>query len=229
MRLLELTGLTTKEFKALLSTFTSVMEKVRNQKFTGQGKSRKRVVGGGRKATLQRDEDKLLFILVYVKTYPLQVLMSELFGMSLAGVNNWIHRLLPVLKQALDKLDVKPERHPERFAYHERKHANEHDLIIDGTERRRQRPKDTEKQALYYSGKKKTHTEKNVMITDKKTKRVAFLSKTYTGKTHDKKIADQESVRYPKKTTLHKDTGFQGYEPNVAESHQPKKNRKGVS
>jgi len=38
------------------------------------------------------------------------------------------------------------------------------DLIIDGTERPIQRPKDNEKQKENYSGKKKRHTKKNTII-----------------------------------------------------------------
>ena len=40
------------------------------------------------------------------------------------------------------------------------------------------------------------------------------ISKTYPGKTHDKKVADSEKISYPEHIALHKDTGFQGYEPN---------------
>ena len=58
-----------------------------------------------------------------------------------------------------------------------------------------------------------------------KTKRVGYLSQTYAGKMHDKKIVDTEPIRYPAGTLLYKDTGFQGYEPNVHQSHQPKKSR----
>jgi hypothetical protein len=54
------------------------------------------------------------------------------------------------------------------------------------------------------------------------------LSTTYPGKTHDKKIAEQEQISYPRKTTLYKDTGFQGYEPSKVNTRQPKKKpRKG--
>jgi hypothetical protein len=62
-----------------------------------------------------------------------------------------------------------------------------------------------------------------VVIVNTRTKRVGYLSQTYGGKTHDKKIADNERIVYPRKATLRKDTGFQGYEPRVAETHQPKK------
>ncbi len=96
-------------------------------------------------------------------------------------------------------------------------------VIIDGTERRRQRPKTPEKQALYYSGKKKTHTDKNVLVAGAADGQVLFLSGTYPGKTHDKRIADEEQLTYPPGTILYKDTAFQGYEPPVQQTCQAKK------
>lgn len=56
---------------------------------------------------------------------------------------------------------------------------------------------------------------------------MSYLSPTYAGKTHDKKLADSEQIVYPPQTILHKDTGFQGYEPEVQETRQPKKSRVG--
>ncbi|MBM3130382.1 MAG: transposase family protein, partial [Chloroflexi bacterium] len=86
-----------------------------------------------------------------------------------------------------------------------------------------------EKQALYYSGKKKAHSDKNVIIANTRSRRVGYLSPTYTGKTHDKKVADREQIVYPKRAILRKDTAFQAYEPRVQQTHQPKKNRVGKS
>ena len=151
--------------------------------------------------------------------------MGELFGLSQPGVNYWIHRLLPVLRDALDSLSVLPERNPNDFARSQTATGTEPRLIIDGTERRRQRPKSPEKQALHYSGKKKAHTDKNVVIVDLRRKCIGFLSRTYVGKTHDKKIADSEGISYPPKAELYKDTGFQGYEPAVTRTCRAKKSR----
>ena len=218
-----LTGLTPKEFSALLPAFARAYEERYPTDKTRTGKPRKRQAGGGRKGVLQEAEQKLLFILVHQKTYPLQTLLGEVFELSQPRVNEWVHRLLPVLKGALDELGVLPERDPVRFAQSEPQHGERPDLIIDGTERRRQRPKSPEKQAAAYSGKKKTHCDKNVVIVQAKTKRVGFLSQTYAGKTHDKKIVDTEPIAYPAGTTLYKDTGFQGYEPAVEQTCQPKK------
>jgi DDE superfamily endonuclease len=218
-----LTGVTPKEFSALLPAFARAYEEQYPTDKTMTGQPRKRLTGGGRKGVLQEAEQKLLFILVHQKTYPLQTLLGEVFELSQPRVNEWVHRLLPVLKVALDELGVLPERDPVHFAQSEPQHGERPDLIIDGTERRRQRPKSPAKQGASYSGKKKTHCDKNVVIVQVKSKRVGFLSQTYAGKTHDKKIVDTELIVYPPGTTLYKDTGFQGYEPAVEQTCQPKK------
>jgi DDE superfamily endonuclease/Helix-turn-helix of DDE superfamily endonuclease len=220
-----LTGLTPKEVSALLPAFTRAYAKQYPAEKTMAGKPRKRQVGGGRKGVLREAEQRLLFILVHQKTYPLQTLLGEVFELSQPRVNVWVHRLLPVLKVALDEVGVLPEREPQHFAQSEQLHGERLALIIDGTERRRQRPKDLEKQAAHYSGKKKTHCDKNVVIVQAKSKRVGFLSQTYAGKTHDKKIVDTEPIVYPAGTTLYQDTGFQGYLPEVEQICQPKKSR----
>jgi hypothetical protein len=224
-KFLAFTGLTLKEFKALLPAFTEAYRRKYAGHKTQAGKKRKRQAGGGRRGLLPTPEQKLLFILVYLKAYPLQVVMGELFGVSQAAANQWVHRLLPVLRDALTAIGVQPERDGRQFAHSERRHAEAADYIIDGTERRRQRPKNPEKQALHYSGKKKLHSDKNVVIVNTRSRRVGYLSPTHAGKTHDKKVADEEQIAYPRRAVLHKDTGFQGYEPKVVQSRQVKKSR----
>ena len=221
-RHLAFTGLTRKEYACLLSAFSKAGREMRLKQI-GASKPRKRQPGAGRQPILVQEEDRLLFILFYLKTYPLQEVMGELFEMPTSTVNEWIHRLLPIVQQALDDLGVMPERNAGEFAQQQRERSGGKDIIIDGTERRRQRPKNKAKQTLHYSGKKKTHTDKNVLIAERKTGRVSFLSKTYAGTAHDKKIADHEDIHYDPDTVLHKDTGFQGYEPGVSQTHQPKK------
>jgi hypothetical protein len=228
-KFLALTGLTPKEFKLLLSAFERAYARAYPANKTLIGTRRKRKAGGGRKGAVEGVEQRLLFVLVYQKAYPLQELLGEVFDLSQSHANRWIHRLVPILKEALDDLGVLPERDPRQFARHEKRKQETLGFIIDGTERRRQRPKNPEKQALHYSGKKKTHSDKNVLIVTTKTKRVGYLSPTYAGKTHDKKIADCEPIVYPRGAVLHKDTGFQGYEPLGCQTYQPKKSRAGAN
>ena len=69
------------------------------------------------------------------------------------------------------------------------------EFFIDGTERRIQRPQNPDLQKQNYSGKKKCHTRKNLLISDFG-RRVHYLSATCEGKKHDKRIADEEEYRF---------------------------------
>jgi hypothetical protein len=171
-----LTGLTPKEFRALLPAFARAYAEQDPAEKTMAGKPRKRQVGGGRKGLLQEAEPKLLVILVHQKTYPLQTLLGEVFELSQPRVNEWGPRLLPILKEARDKIGGLPEREPPHFAQREPEHGEPPTLSSDGTERRRQRPNPPEKQAAHSSGKKKTQCDKPVVIVQAKSKRVGFLS-----------------------------------------------------
>ena len=59
---------------------------------------------------LPTPEDRLFFILVYLKTYALQVVQGRLFGMGQSKANQWIHVLLPALLAALRALGDAPTR-----------------------------------------------------------------------------------------------------------------------
>ena len=220
-----MTGLTDTEFGAWHEAFCVASATLYPEDKTAEGRVRKRQRGGGRQGQLGTTEQKLLFSLVYLKTYALQALLGAMVELSQARVNRWLQRLLPIVRHALDEWGVLPSREPEQFAEQERGHQEAAELISDGTDRRRQRPKDKAKQALHYSGKHKTQSDKNMVVVNAKTKRVGYLSQTYAGKMHDKKLVDTEPIGYPPDPILSKDTGFQGYEPKVHQTHQPKKSQ----
>ena len=103
------------------------------------------------------------------------------------------------------------------------------DLLLDGTERRRQRPQDEAQQRAHYSGKKKAHTDKNLLLVNAQSGKVVYLGPTVAGKTHDKRAADEANLSLPVNATLGQDTGFQGYAPARILTLQPQKNPKGRS
>lgn len=218
------------EFDRLLPVFKGKLEALATPPTqTKRGQARQRRAGAGPKEKLRTPEDKLLFIMVYQKTYPLQTMQGLQFGLSQPRTNYWIHVLMPVLQQALAEMKMRPEREAREVANHPLVNETASDLVMDGTERRRQRPKDPKEQAEYYSGKKKTHTDKNILLVNIHTKKVVYLSPTQKGKEHDKTIADEQAIVYPTGATLGKDTGFQGYEPHGVITFQPKKSRKARS
>jgi hypothetical protein len=217
--LCSLTGLTPKEFEALLESFHAAWEAFVKETF--QHPERQRAFGAGRKAHLKQLEDKLLFILVYFRLYPTQMVQGFLFGMSQAQANEWIHRLSAILNRALGYEQQLPERDPAKLETVLRA-CPSLEFMIDGTERPINRPQAKDDRKTYYSGKKKTPTVNNLVISERGGK-VMFLSETYEGKKHDKKIADEEGLSFPAGSTLWQDSGFQGITPEGLTIRQPQK------
>lgn len=73
---------------------------------------------------------------------------------------------------------------------------------------------------------KKSHTIKNVVLVGKH-KKILYLSETYEGSVHDKKIADEAEIEFEKTIELLQDSGFQGFNPTNAIVIMPEKKPKG--
>lgn len=147
------TGLDQSEFEKLLVPFAMAYHAYMYDQHVTK-KARKRRYGGGRKPRLTSMEDKLLFILFYFKVYPLQEVLAFLFETSQGRVNEWMHTLSTVLQMALGEAQALPERDPKTLEQTLALCVSV-DFIIDGTERRIQRPQDPTEQKEKYSGKKK--------------------------------------------------------------------------
>jgi hypothetical protein len=223
------TSLTPGEFLTLLAAFEAAERQAQPGALTRKGEPRRRQAGAGPKGTLPRPEDRLLFILVYQKTHPLQTMHALQFGLSQPQAHHWVHRLLPVLQQALAALGHRPERRGGDVAGSPLASEGGPALVIDGTERRRQRPQEPEAQRSHYSGKKKAHTDKNLLVVSEASGKVAYLGPTEPGSRHDKRAADEAGISYPPHATLGQDTGFQGYAPAATLTEQPKKSRRAGS
>lgn len=220
------TGVTPTAFLALSSAFRRAYKDDLARRDSQREEIRQRQHGGGRKAVLATNEDKLMFILFYFRMYPVQVLQGFLFGLGQPQANEWIHRLTPVLNQALGYEKQLPARQSEDIEA-VLAACPGLEFIIDGTERPIRRPKNPDRQKKNYSGKKKRHTVKNNVLVDKNTRKIKGLSATCEGKKHDKKLADEQELSFPEGSKLWKDNGFQGYEPKNTKTFQPKKKPKG--
>lgn len=219
------TGLYPEEFMGLLLDFDLAWHTYERDQLL-DSYPRYRRPGGGRKPKLLTIEAKLLFILLYIKLYPLQAVLGFLFGLSQPQANDWIHTLTPILRDALSRGRLLPERDGSRLAA-VLAATEELVALLDGVERPKQRPTDPERQRADYSGKKKDHRRKNVLVTTYNKRRVNYLSETVEGRRHDKPIADHSALTFPDDITLAQDTGLQGYGPSNVRVCQPKKKPKG--
>jgi len=107
---LDLTSLTLDEFQLLVPPFEAAFQAHRARwRLDGKPRTARRF-SVYQNCPLPTPEDRLLFILTYVKTYSLQVVQGRLFGMGQSKANQWIHVLLPALLAALRTLGDAPAR-----------------------------------------------------------------------------------------------------------------------
>ena len=108
--LLAMTGYTQQEFTALLPQFQKSYDDYLTS-HTIEGYDRVgQVPKPYQNSPLPTIEDKLLFVLVFLKQNPTQTLHGYLFGMSQPNVNKWFHLLHTVLNNALAELGELPDR-----------------------------------------------------------------------------------------------------------------------
>ncbi len=205
------TSLTVFEFDELARRFGAAWAEARTAK-TAAGTARQRRPGGGRKGCLVSAEQKLFFILLYFKAYPTQDVMGLLFGITQGQVSEWVRQLTAVAGQLMPL--HRPARQARDLNQLLREQPELEELIIDGTERRLPRPQHRGNQKRFYSGRKKRHAVKNVLIVGRR--RVLWCSPTVPGKCHDKKVAERARLRLPGKIHLLGDSGFEGLEAGDA-------------
>jgi len=218
-----LTGSTLEEFHALLPAFrTSFLKHMELYTLEGKERRKRRYVDYCN-SPLPMIEDKLMFILMYLRKATTQDIFGEVYRMPQPVANKWIHILHPCLNQALAAVGEKPARSAQDL----RSTPEKGQLFFqDGTERPIQRPKNQEIQATFYSDKKKRHCIKNNVLVNQQAK-IILLTPTCEGKKHDKKIADETGLVLPDGSSLCYDTGFQGFALANVTMIQPMKKPRG--
>ena len=214
---LALTGLTPQEFLELLPAFQTTLYRKRQQQYDDNPK-RQRKPGGGSKGFLENPAKKLFFILFYCKCYPTYDVLSFIYDCARSNACRRQQYLMKVLEATLGKKQVLPTRQLKNLEEFFKAFPEAKEVFIDGTERPIQRPQDKQQQKANYSGKKKRHTRKNLLITTRQ-KRIGFLSKTVEGKQHDftllKGLAPPEFI--PVTVRQQVDLGFKGYQQQYPE------------
>lgn len=201
-----LTGLTPVAFRRLLTEVTAAWQVAEARR--GQRIGRQRRPGAGHPFTLAL-ADRLLMLLIYYRTYVPHTFLGFLFGVDDSTVCRSNRRIEPLLAGIF--------RIPERRVVLSQDEVQE--LYFDGTERPTNRP--TRGQRAYYSGKKKRHTIKHQVVVVKKKKkpgrgqkprrlRIASVSKSFAGSTHDKRVYDRTRVKVPEGVPACGDTAYQG-------------------
>jgi hypothetical protein len=208
-----LTSLSVTEFEYLFSYFEPLWETYYRY-HTLEGK--KRIILSHKEhgnALLKGSQQKLFFLLVYLKNNPLQTFQGASFGISQPKVSKIYRSLLSVLDETLKKMGLSPCRDSACL----KQVLKEHKIQVfwlDGTETIIQRNRDRDAQEDDFSGKQHGHRLKNLTICDVFQK-IWYLSPTENGSMHDKAIADLYPIELPEKSILKQDLGFLGHKPTL--------------
>lgn len=218
------TGMSVRQFRELCVIFKQAFMHKSYQK------PRKRCLGGGRKNTLRTIEEKVFFILFYLKIYPTYDLAALFCLVDRSQTCRWVKKLLPILEQTLGYSISLPKRRICSTSEFQELFPDIFDVIIDVTERKCQRPTSSKNLKRRYSGKKKSHTRKNTLIIDE-SKHIRFLSNTRNGRLHDLTLFKKEAIApcIPNDFCLWVDKGYTGIEalvPEKVEVRIPRKKRK---
>jgi hypothetical protein len=229
---LSITGMNFRQFQALLPQFVKVYEKLerrRKRKVIRTGKKRQRQVGGG--APFNNSvPDRLLMLLLYYRLYLTQEFMTLLFCAeeksvicrSIQSMRPIFEAVLPVPERArrriLSLADKEQKRRKKRINSVEefRQAYPELTFIIDGVEQPKRKPKAPAKRKSDYSGKKKRHTLKQIVISTP-SGIIVDQSPSVGGRPHDFKVFRDDHAKRALcdefkdyRVTLYGDSGFDG-------------------
>ena len=164
-----------------------------------------------------------------MKNYPTFDVAAFLFGSSKTSTCDWVKDILPILEKVLKRKLVLPKRQirtPEEFF---QLFPGVKEVMLDGVERPTVRSRKNKTQNKHYSGKKKRHTRKNLVLVNNK-KKILLITPTKHGKVHDKKMSDKNILasRIPEEISLLVDTGFQGIQKQHENTFILKKKPRGA-
>lgn len=210
-----LTGLTSAEFERLYHDVAARYELAEDCRLARPNRKRRR--GAGRKF---RDplERRLLLVLVWLRVYATYEVMGMLFGLDQSRIGRQIGGLLPLLRQVASRDLADPPTDRRKRTWSELlQDFPDVALIIDATEQRIRRPKDTETQKRYYSGKKKTHSIKTqVAITPDR--QLCEVSDSVPGSVNDLTLLrESKTVHRLQEGRAMMDAGYQGIAKDVGE------------
>ena len=229
---LSVTGMNLHQFQILLPQFEQAaakLERRRKKRVVVTGNKRLRGIGGGAQFANSLP-DRLLILLFYYRLYLTQEFLTLLFKAEHKSVicraiqlmRPVFESVLPVPEQArrriLSLADKEQQRRKKRIGSVEefQKAYPELSFIIDGVEQPKRKPKKPAKRKSDYSGKKKRHTLKQLVI-GTPSGIIVDQSPSVGGRPHDFKVFKEDHAKRAisneftdYRVTLYGDSGFDG-------------------
>ena len=222
------TGLSVKQFDAVFQIIESKYPKYEIERLSFS-RNRERDIGAGRHFKLVV-KDRVIMVLVYYRLYITYTLMEFLFGLDQSNVCRDIQKIERLIRsclpipQKLYKVTRRLKTREEVEQYFPGFMA-----FTDCTEQPIPRPKNRKRKRMYYSGKKKKHSVKNLYTASQNGLIVYKTNHKQRGRRHDYRIYRKNHPELPDEVTSMFDLGFVGVEKDYPEqkSSLPIKKEKG--
>jgi hypothetical protein len=222
------------QFQELLPQFEEafeLLEQKRKANVVVTKAKRQRAAGGGAKFA-NKFEDRLMMLLIYYRLYLTQEFMTLLFKAENKSV---ICRNIQQAREVVERVLPTPERARRRIFLMAKKETErrkkrigtleefveaypELTFLIDGVEQEKRKPKDKERRKSDYSGKKKKHTRKQIVI-GTPSGIIVDQSPSVGGRAHDFKVFKEDNEKRKvlnefaeHRASFYGDSGFQGME-----------------
>ena len=210
-------GLSVQQFDDIFKEIESKYPKYEIKRLSHKKERRERSIGGGRHFKLVV-KDRVIMVLVYYRLYITYTLMEFLFGLDQSNVCRDIQKIESLIRQCLP-IPQKLYKVTKRLKTKEEveQHFPGFLAFTDCTEQPIPRPKNNMKRKLYYSGKKKKHTVKNLYTTNQKGLIVYKTKHKQRGRKHDYGIYKKNHPDLPKDVMSMYDLGFLGVEKDFPE------------
>jgi len=211
-------------YEQLQSLLNCVIQ--RHQEIKTKQESRKiriNAAGGGRPEKLVIQEQVCL-CLFYLRQMPTFQVLGMLFGVSKTEANDTFHYWIPILRDILPASLLEQVSNNESDLLFVQEVLTNFRLLVDSLEQPIYRNSDQKEQQKYFSGKKRQHTLKSLMIGMPEGKDIVEVEVGVPGPTADIKLFRTSQGQFDKSQPFSGDKGFQGGE-NITTPHKRKPKR----
>lgn len=206
------TGLSIKQFDDIYQEMESKYSKHEIKRLSYR-KYQERAVGAGRRFKMDI-KDRFVMVVVYYRLYITYTLTGFLFDLDQSNICRDIQKIEELIR---DCLPIPQKLHNITKRLKTREEVEQYFpgfmAFVDCTEQQQiPRPKNKVRRRIYYSGKKKKHTVKNLYTVNEKGLTIYKSKHKQVGKKHDYKIYKKNHPDTPKDVTNAFDLGFLGVE-----------------
>jgi len=208
------TGLSVEEFDKLYEIIEKQYPEYEEKRLSR--KDRINIIGQGRGFKLPL-KDRLILLLMYYRLYTSYTLLEYIFNLDQSNVFRDIRHLEPLVKRCIP-LPEKVHKRTKRISTIKEllEYYPEMKAFLDATEQEIPRPKNKKRRKTHYSGKKKKHTVKTQLLTNKKGL-IIHKTKHVAGRVHDYELWKRTHPSIPPDVELEGDSGYQGIQKDFSE------------